>query len=330
MKKKLFSIILLSSCILAMYFLWSNKYFSFCILCVFILFLILVALPIIQNGWVKSLFYMCQMNPLIRRITTKYLNIRDVKLSKQWLARVKTLSNNEIPLINWNVDEKRSQSINSFYCLDQFSDDVRQLLNPCFNVVRDRLLWFRSRFTNDYYFEPQLSSYPKYEMKHHNGSLTINTDSTIDTWIYLVSKQKYPSTYAIEFDFTPHTEMEEMLQIDFCSHSLARRFRFNLIKNKDLAFEIIDKGCFTYFKDKEGWGKFKKKCSLPLHKVTRIRLEVIEDIYALYFNNELVMAVKVEKYVPVLTNWYIIFWNGIEAGKKMNLEIGNFKSYISR
>lgn len=327
--KKLFSIILLSLCILAIYFLWSNKYFSFYILSILILFTILVGLPIIKNGWVKSLFYMCQINPLIRRITMKYLNIRDTWLSRQWLTRVKTLNNKEIPFINWVTDEKRSQGINSFYCLDQFSDDVRQLLNPCYNVVRDRLLWFRSRFTNDYYFEPQLSSYPRYEIKHCNGNIRIDTDEKIDTWIYLVSKQKYPSTYAIEFDFIPHTEMEEMLQIAFCSYSLARRFRFNLIKNRYLAFEIIDKGCFTYCIDEEGWGKFKKKCSLPLHKVTHVRLEVIENIYALYFNNELVMAVKVEKYVPVSTNWYIIFWNGIETGKKMNLEIGNFKSYIS-
>lgn len=327
--KKIFYVILLSLCILAIYFLLSNKYFSFCILGVLILFTILVGLPIIKNGWINSLFYMCQMNPLIRRITTKYLNIRDVRLSKQWLARVKTLSNKEIPFINWEFDEKRSQGINSFYCLDQFSDDVRQLLNPCYNVVRDRLLWFRSRFTNDYYFEPQLSSYPRYEIKHCNGNIIIDTNEKIDTWIYLVSKQKYPSTYAIEFDLTPHTEMEEMLQIDFCAHSLARRYRFNLIKNRDLTFEIIDKGCFTYCIDEKEWKKLKKECSLPLHKVTRIRLEVIENIYALYFNNELVMAVKVEKYVPVLTNWYIIFWNGIETGKKMNLEIGNFKSYIS-
>lgn len=329
MMKKMFSIILLSLCILAVYFLWSNKYSIFCILSIFILVTILVVLPIIKNGWVKSLFYMCQMNPLIGRITTIYLNIRDARLSRQWLARVKMISNKEIPLVNWEVDEKRSQGINSFYCLDQFSDDVRQLLNPCYNVIRDRLLWFRSRFTNDYYFEPQLSPYPRYEIKHCNGNLIINTDEKIDTWIYLVSKQKYPSTYAVEFDFTPHTEMEEMLQIAFCAHSLARRFRFNLIKNKNLAFEIIDKGCFTYYLNGKGWGSFKKECSLPLHKVAHVRLEVIENVYALYFNKELVMAVEVGKYVPASTNLYIIFWNGVEEEKKMNLEIGNFKSYIS-
>ena len=120
--------------------------------------------------------------------------------------------------------------------------------------------------------------------------------------------------------------MRETLQIGFCCHSLARRFRFNLIDNRMLTFEVVDKACFT-FHNLRRWNKFKKKCSLPLHRSTHIRLEVIRNIFILYFNGKLEMAVNIKGYEPQETHCYLIFWNGSKYDQGMRIELGNFKIF---
>ena len=165
-------------------------------------------------------------------------------------------------------------------------------------------------------------------MYRDGGKLLITTGAKIDTWIYLVSKQKCPAVYAMEFDYVPHTEMQETLQIDFCCHSLARRFRFNLENNRTLKFDMWDKGCSIYYNNVSGWDQFKQPCSLPLHKITHVRLEVINDIFAIYYDNKLQMAVRVKGYEPCLTDWYIVFWNGVKKKQTMNIELSNLKLLI--
>lgn len=327
-ENRIYIVVLLVSCILCVYFLWSNQYDCFWAFMFFFLLTVLVFIPIIKNGLLDCLFYMYQMNPLARILIGKMIYYKECKLSFQWLMRIEMLSKEEIPIINWAIDEFYSHNIDSFYCLDQYSDDVRQLLHSSYDVVRNEKLWFRAKFTNEYLFEPQLSPSPRYSMVRSSNTLIIDTDSKIDTWIYLVSKQKYPTIYALEFDYIPHTVMQETLQIGFCCHSLARRFRFNLKNNKVLAFEVVDKACFTYC-NLRSWNKFEKKSSLPLHRATRIRLEVIKNIYAIYYDNNLEMAVRIKEYEPQITAWYLIFWNGFDIECPMNIEIKNLKIYTN-
>lgn len=289
---------------------------------------VFIVFPVFKCGWADSLFYLHQMNPLARIVIRKILSWEERRLSNRWLARVEAVGREEIPLINWVIDEQRSQGIDSFYCLDQYSDDCRQLLHSSYKVVKDDRLWFRSKFTNEYYFAPQYSPVPRYEMERIENSLLIRTGSRIDTWIYLVSRQKYPQCYALEFDYIPHTEMQETLQIDFCCHSLARRFRFNLENNRTLKFDITDRGCFTYWANVKGWDRFKKRRSLPLHEVTRVRLEIIHNLFVIYYNDCMEMALRVRDYKPEQTDWYLIFWNGTENEQSMSIEIRNFKTFI--
>ena len=284
-------------------------------------------LPICKHGIVDFAFYESQINPISRIIIQKIISFREKKISKKWLHEIEYISKESMPVIEWVEDEHRSLGIDSFYCLDEYSDDCRQLLQrSSHNVVRDDKIWFESKFTNCYYFEPQYSPKPRYKMTKEIQNLRIQTDSQIDHWIYLVSKRKCPVVYALDFFLTLHTEMQETLQVDFACHSLAKRFRFNLVNNKMLHFDIVDYGCFTYWQNKSKWDMFKTECTLPLHKPIHVRVEIINNFFAIYFDEEMKMAINLKEYVPQEADWYIIFWNGI-IDQSMDIEISNFKIF---
>ena len=328
MKKCLFFVAFLCSCALCVYLVWKGFYACFWAFTTVAAIMLFVILPIVKHGWLSYLYAQYKDNPILSRVIIKFIRRKENKLSNEWLSRIKFVKQEDIPVIHWVEDKQRSHGIDSFYCLDQYSDDCRQLLHNSYNVVRDDKLWFMSKFTNEYYFAPEHSPTPRYEMHRSGDKLSIITDSRIDTWIYLVSKQKCPAVYAMEFDYVPHTEMQETLQIDFCCHSLSRRFRFNLENNRTLKFDITDKGCFVYWINVKGWNKYKKPCSLPLHKTTHVRLEVINDVFAIYYDSVLQMAVRVKGYEPCPTDWYLVFWNGVEKEQTMNIELSNFKLFV--
>lgn len=325
MKKCLFYVVVLCSCALCAYLIWEGFYACFWAFTTVAAIMLFVIIPIAGHGWLPFLYAQYKGNPILSRVIIKWIRLKEKKLSNEWLSRVELVRQEDIPVVHWVEDRQRSHGLDSFYCLDQYSDDCRQLLHHSYNVVRDDMLWFMSKFTDKYYFDPEHSPSPRYEMHREGGKLSIGTGSRIDTWIYLVSKQKCPAVYALEFDYTPHTEMQETLQIDFCCHSLSSRFRFNLENNRTLKFDITDRGCFVYWMNVKGWSKYKKTCSLPLHKSTHVRLEVIKDIFAVYFDSMLQMAVKVKGYEPCPTDWYLVFWNGVEKEQAMNIELGDFK-----
>ena len=292
-----------------------------------IISVIFVAIPICKKGLVEYVGKEREINPVIRRISNLFLERYNMGISKKWLKRVCRLTEEEVPVIQWK-EEATQSGLDSFYCLDQQSEDVRDLLLPLRNLVHDKMNWWRSRFSNKYMFVsnglPIIQ--PCYEIKRENRRLCIKTGSQLDTWIYLVSKQKQPTIYALDFDFIPHIEMQETLQLCFASSSLASRFRFNLENNKTLKFDVVDHGNFTWWQNTEEWkSRFMEKCSFPLHEITHIRLLVIENIFAIYHNNQFKMAVRVDDYVPVKNYWYLIFWNGIEIESSLNIEISNFK-----
>ena len=326
MKKQLFTGVLLVLWICSIVYLWLSQRDYFWVFMTVFLITIMFILPIIKHGFLDGLFYLYQMNPLAKSVIGLFIYLKECKLSSQWFARIEALEDKKFPIVNWTLSKFYSHGIYSFYLLDQYSDDVRQLLHSPFDVVRDDKLWFRAKFSNKYLFQPQWSPSPRYEVVSSGNSLEINTASQKDTWVYLVSRYKYPKTYALEFDYIPHSDMRETLQIGFCCHSLARRFRFNLIDNRMLTFEVVDKACFT-FHNLRRWNKFKKKCSLPLHRSTHIRLEVIRNIFILYFNGKLEMAVNIKGYEPQETHCYLIFWNGSKYDQGMRIELGNFKIF---
>ncbi len=171
-------------------------------------------------------------------------------------------------------------------------------------------------------------------MQRSDSTLHVKTGTKYDTWVWLVGKEKQPKDYCVEFDFISHTKCQETLQICFASNSLASRFRFNLENNETLKFDIVDKGYFLYWSHKELWSKLRKPCSIPLHKKVHVKLECINNVFAVYYDNDLKMAVRIKDYEAKPNYWYLVFWNGTPndefKGKQdnyMDLEIRNLKIF---
>lgn len=301
-------------------------------LCTFTTVFIFVIIPIFKNGVWTYISIEKDINPLIAKIANKYVEYHSKRLSKEWFDRVKQISEEVIPAIEWEEDTITSKGTNSFYCLDQQSDDVRPLLMEGWNLPYDKQVWWNSHNSGEYFLAPELSPSPIYDLVKTDSTLHIKTGEKYDTWIYLVAKHRQPQIYSLEFDFISHTQTQETLQIDFAASSLASRFRFNLEKNKTLRFDIVDYGCFLYCSNIDLWEKHRKQCTIPLDKKVHVKLVCINNIFALYYDDSLKMAIEVDNYIAKPNYWFIIIWNGTpnenynsNQDKYMDIEIKNFK-----
>lgn len=294
----------------------------------FVCLLYSVAIPIYKVGYWRYLGEQKSINPITARLVNKYLNYRNRTLSEEWYNRVERI--NKMPQIEWVEDLQTSSGISSFYCLDEQSEDVRSLLLPKRNMTYDKMEWWMAQQKGNYRFHPQAIPIPLYDVVKSDSSVRITTGKELDTWIYLVAKQKQPTIFAIEFDFIPYTQTQETLQLCFASSSLASRFRFNLENNETLKFDIVDKGTFLYWNRQDLWKNFKTQWSLPLGKITHVRLECVNNQFGIYYNGVLKMAVRIKDYVAKPNYWYLIGWNGIEQQREnqdmyMDWKIINFK-----
>lgn len=287
-----------------------------------------VFFPIRRVGIVKYVLILEDTTPL-GRITRWFRKSQMSKLSKEWYDKTRILEESQIPQIDWVEDKSiMPNGQNAFYCLDQYSDDCRDLLCSEYNdLPRERGSWRRSFYTNEYMFSPCYAPFPKYNMEVSDSSLSIVTGYKLDTWIYLPSKKEESEIYALDFDFVPNALMKETFQIAFCMSSLARRLRFIIENDNILRFQVVDRGCFLGWKNRQLWDQFSKPTNVCLHENIHVRLEVIKDVYALYFDGILQMAVRVDGGDKLGRNWALIFWNGIEKRDNLAVEIKNFKLF---
>lgn len=255
-------------------------------------------------------------------IVNKLLKNRAKSLSKKWIERIELLSESQMPSVNWVIPNDNLDLREKIHFLDQSSLDVRGMYNNV-NCHYKKDLFFASHFTNEYFFDPNLSTSPNYDVENIDKGVRIVTPPIIDTWIYLPSKEMQSAIYALDFDFVPSTDMHETLQICFYADSLAKRFRFNLECNTDLKFEIVDYGFFIYYEDKR-WEKCCKHCTLPLNMITHVRVEVIDNCFAIYFNGKMEMAIRIKNFRGYDSNWMLLFWNGNNP-ERMDVRISNFK-----
>ena len=307
-------------------------YISICLLCIILVLLIsFVYCPIQKNGITKYLLFLEDSTPF-GRIISAYRNKELVRLSKEWFKKTSYVKKNQIPHIDWVEDKSiMPNGQNAFYCLDQYSDDCRELLCSEYrDLPREKGSWKKSFYTNEYMFTPSYSPSPKYNMVVSDNSLSIVTGDKLDTWIYLPSKKEESDIYALDFDFVPNAVMKETFQIAFCMSSLARRLRFIIEDDNILRFQVVDRGCFVSWKNRQLWDKFSKPINVRLHENTHVRLEVIKDVYALYFDGILQMAVNVVEGGKVGQNWALIFWNGVEKRNILDICIKNFKIFRPR
>lgn len=271
-----------------------------------------------------------EINPFIAKVMNKYTYHQAKQLSEEWYNRIETIRG-QIPEVEWVEDTVTSKGINSLWCLDQQADDVRPLLMKERNLPYDKTLWWNSHHTGEYSFNPAIAAQPIYNMEKSDSTLHIKTGTKFDTWVWLVGKEKQPKTYCVEFDFITHTKSRETLQICFNTNSLAQRLRWNLKNNQNLEFEVVDHG---YFLHSQQWSNLRKPCSIPLHKRVHVKFVCINNVFAVYYDNELKMAVRIKDYEAKPNYWYLIFWNGTpnnefkeKQDNYMDFEISNLKIY---
>lgn len=213
-----------------------------------------------------------------------------------------------------------------FHRLDAASIDCKKLFVPVWPIEPRRFVWWIGLFTGDYFFRPEESPAAAYAVQDDGRAVEISTDGTSNTWVYLPSKKTYPTTYALEFDYTVHQPLKETLQLCFAFDSLAERLRFVLNDNASLGFEVVKSGLFPSRHEKDLWAFCRKPCSIPLGRPVRVRLEVDGDAFRLSFDDVCAMAVKCHGIVPHPARWAIIAWNGFGTGE-MKVKIENLKVY---
>ena len=210
------------------------------------------------------------------------------------------------------------------YKFDTSAEDCRQLFTPRWPVNERAFAWWEGMFTGKYFFRPEESPVAAYRFEERDGALAIDAEPKFNNWVYLPSKRTYPTSYALEFDYTVHQEMRETLQLCFGFDSLASRLRFVLGYNRTLAFEAVESGMFLSAYEREKlWDRLTKPCSLKLGERTRVRLEVLEDVFQLFFDGRLAMSARLNGHVPHRAHWAIIAWNGFSPepiGMRLTIE----------
>ena len=215
------------------------------------------------------------------------------------------------------------------YRFDRSATDCQCLFVPRWPVDPRRFAWWRTMCgLGGYFFRPEESPIAKYRTLESDGVLSVDTPAGADTWVYLPSKRVCPTTYALEFDYTTHQAMAETLQLCFAFDSLADRMRFVLNDNRSLGFEVVKDGLFLAARNKDLWGRFRRPCSIALARPVRVRLEVMEDVFQLFFDGVPAMSVRLKDCTPHPARWAFIAWNGAEASVPMRIEIANPRVYV--
>lgn len=289
-----------------------------------LLILTFIIWPIHKIGLGAYIVRLDDMVPFAHRFIESYSTRQEKALSTKWLERVSLVEEKDLPKVQWEEDTATSKGLNSLYVLDEFASDIRPILVAPWSeqTMRCKEQLLTSHFTDEYPWNPEGESRPSFDYHLTDTLATFHTTQKLDTWIYLPSRKKQPARYMVEFNFIPHSVMEETLQIGYATTSLANRFRYKLENNNTLLFDIIDHGYLSFTKVNDGWEKFQKSYSLPMHKTSKVRLIVYDDLSALYLNDKIAMAVRVKDYQPEPAYWYLLFWNGLVEERKSEMCLG--------
>jgi len=199
---------------------------------------------------------------------------------------------------------------------DESSSDVRSLLK------HDRS-WRRSHFTNDFRLPVGGIDKLSYQVNRNDQGVRFHADNDGEHWIYLLSRNDMPDSYAIEFEYVPHSVFREQLQICFCARSLCDRHRFILKFNRQIYYQVVKNGFFLPKLDS-------KNLSLDLHRATVVRFEKCRDTFSISFDGKVALCEKCLALPPVRSRSMLLFWNranGEMACQEIDFELRNFRFY---
>jgi len=217
------------------------------------------------------------------------------------------------PEVDW-TDAPELSDFRRFYSFhDGTCEDVRGIPTEA---------WWRSHFRGRYRLHLESHESLAYSCEEEAGALRFRSSSAPDTWIYLVSREELPSAYAVEFDYTPFVAFKEQLQFDFAATSLADRHRFILSYNEKIRYQRIERG---FWLPDAGSVPF----SLPLGVATRVRLEIVGNVFAFVADGRPVVCWQDCRYAPRRARNFLLFWNGPDE-RAMDFRISGFKVQFGR
>lgn len=119
-------------------------------------------------------------------------------------------------------------------------------------------------------------------------------------WIFLQIPNKL-SIYELSFDAIVKTINTEF-QIAFNFESIGRRYRFNLVNNQMIHFDIIENGIFHN-------ELVSIPYSLKLNKVYHFTLKVYENRFQYLINNDVIMSIRINTKKLLKGDIVMILWN---------------------
>ena len=219
----------------------------------------------------------------------------------------------ERPHVDW-ADVPDLSNAASFYSFhDQNCPDV-------VNIPTKE--WWCSHFRGRYRLHAESDEELSYEVAKTEEGIRLAAPPVPGIWIYGVSRAVLPAAHAIEFDFTPSTTIKEQLQLDFAATSLADRHRFILSYNEKLRYQRIERGFWLPDIDVSPW-------SLPVGRTTRIRLEVVGQVFALLADGETVACWRDRRYKPRPSRTFLIFWNGSDE-RPIDVRVERFRVQFAK
>jgi hypothetical protein len=171
-----------------------------------------------------------------------------------------------------------------------------------------KLFWYKSIGLNKPVFDNDCIN-TKISVQN-DKSLLIKSSGILDDWIYYYLNEKICGNYAFELNVVLHSVFTEF-QIAFHHQSIFERYRFRVVDNEVLVFEVIHGGYF-----------FTNLFSVPfyfeLNKLYIIKLIIKKGNYVFIANNEVILSIIEKGCLLPSGGVAIILW---DVNESSNIDI---------
>lgn len=165
---------------------------------------------------------------------------------------------------------------------------------------------------------PLVSPAPRFSVWSAGDGIRVHhAVGTPKRWVVLTSREEFPEHFALEFDYVPHAEFKEQLQIDFRMESLADRLRILVRDNRVLCLNAVERGRFRA--DAKAI-----PCSFPLGRPTRVRLSSSAGVFAFAADGQTLVSAEYHGVVGRRRHVALVFFEP-DPSKEIDFEIANLK-----
>ena len=272
------------------------------------------------SAWYADVLWHMSNNSATCDYVQKHLMRESKKLREELLARISFGCPPQE--VDWVFNPRLSSLPDEYLFKDEHSPDIEHLKTqyPTQDDGRD---WFMAHFSAPYPLQADEAPAPMYTLSFSGSDgVDITTDSIPDHWVYIVSKETFPSHYAVEFDFRSATRIKEQLQLCFHADSLAERRRFIWEYGENVFFQIVSQAFFM--EPMKSTPAFNRP-----GEWVHIRMEVVGNKAFYYMDGHLQISVDLHELPSQGNRFMIIFWNARER-TPIETSIRRFQVYTMR